>query len=407
MYSRFVFLLVSLFIAIAPAFAYDWNHEAAQTFDGNLVERRASIQGMSINCFYREACDENFASGTLRDFFAPFESQLQVSDSNAALFSYDELFLLYAVSAQFYRDKSAAWEGLVQLMENADAIRDSLSHRNNPFAGDSAFAETFALHVNYQEVEDGFSELDVSRELKEAFRVVLEAVVVRYSRSRLVEMEKNSHDGSKYGVSYQFLEKARDRFFSRYPQSRYTGLILGYIPEAYAQESLARMMSEKKWFMFSILRLVAYSRKRVSTSSKRRVLRGETVTFKKPSAIRMERRSTTSSPSSTTFTHPFGNGITFETRASTPTLYRSSIGFFSSSSDTSLWATRTISLLWFSAYSRAWSDISRPTRMRRVVCGKTTASLKGSRGNFFEKSIAIHRKDSILEIFQVGISFFI
>ena len=252
MYSRFVFLLVSLLIAIAPAFAYDWNHEAAQTFDGNLVERRTSIQGMSINCFYREACDENFASGTLRDFFAPFESQLQVSDSNATLFSYDELFLLYAVSAQFYRDKSAAWEGLVQLMENADAIRDSLSHRNNPFAGDSAFAETFALHVNYQEVEDGFSELDVSRELKEAFRVVLEALVVKYSRSRLFEMEKNSHDGSEYGVSCQFLEKARDMFLSRYPQNRYAGLIRGYVPDGYAQESLAKITSEKKWFMFSM-----------------------------------------------------------------------------------------------------------------------------------------------------------
>jgi hypothetical protein len=252
MYSRFVFLLVSLFIAIAPAFAYDWDHEAGTAFGGKLVERRSSIQGMSINCLNREACKGNFASGTMRDFFVPLESQLLASDSNATLFSYDELFLLYAVSAQFYRDKSAAWDSLVRLMENADAVRDSLSRRNNPFAKDSTFAETFAQLLNYQDVEDGFSELDVSRELKEAFRVVLEAVVVGYSRSRLVEMEKNSHDGSKYGVSYQFLEKARDRFFSRYPQSRYTGLILGYIPEAYAQESLARMMSEKKWFMFSM-----------------------------------------------------------------------------------------------------------------------------------------------------------
>ena len=72
---------------------------------------------------------------------------------------------------------------------------------------------------------------------------------------------------------------------------------------------------------------VAYSRNFESTSSKSFVLesslmeflRGDTVTFKNPFSINMERRSTTCSPSSTTFTQPFGKGVTLDTRAITPT----------------------------------------------------------------------------------------
>ena len=35
--------------------------------------------------------------------------------------------------------------------------------------------------------------------------------------------------------------------------------------------------------------------------------------------------------------------------------------------------------------------------MRRVVCGNTTASLRGSNGYVFEVSKAIHYKDSIFK----------
>lgn len=252
MLRRFVFLLFALFLAAVPSLAYDWNHATDGNFGGDLVERRGALQSSAMNCYHREACSGNFASGTLLDFFAPLEQQLLASDSNAVLFSYDELFLLYAASAQFYRDKALAWAGLVGLMENAAAVRDSLSRRNNPFAKDSAFAEALALIVNYQEIEDGFSALDVPRELKAAFRIVLEALVVKYSRSRLFEMSKNNHEGSSFGVSYEFIEGERDRFLVRYPQSRYADLIYGYIPEGYAQEAHAEIMSEPKWLIFSM-----------------------------------------------------------------------------------------------------------------------------------------------------------
>jgi hypothetical protein len=245
--------VLTVSMALAPCFAYKWDHaEEEASREGNLVKDRAAILEKSINCFSEIGCYGQFASGSLRDFFSSFESELLSKDSNATLFSYDELFLMYAVSAQFYGDKSAAWAGLVGLMENALSIKDSLSRRNNPFAQDSAFAQSLALLANYTGVEDGFVELDVPRELKDAFRIVFEAIIVKHSRSRLVDIQRDSHGKSEFGLSYDFMEKACDRFFARYPQSAYGELIREYVPEGYAQANMDARRAEKKWFMFSM-----------------------------------------------------------------------------------------------------------------------------------------------------------
>lgn len=245
-------LLLAVLAAVLPSFAYDWESPSDVVFSSRSLEQRTSILQTQEKCIQRDECGGDSTSKTLREAFAGLESALIAEDPNAVLFTYDELFLLYAYSAQVSQDKSASWAELVRLLEHSRAIKDSLAHRNYPFAKDSTLTNYLIESIDYHLVEFEFSLLDVPRELKESFRIVLEAILVSNSLAMACEMGQNSHGTSMYGASVEFMETARNRFLKRYPQSEYGTLVLEYVPEGFALREKRNVAAESKWLAFSM-----------------------------------------------------------------------------------------------------------------------------------------------------------
>ena len=245
-------LFLAVLAAILPSFAYDWDSPSDVVFSPKSLEQRTSILQTQEKCIRSGECLGDSASKTLRDAFTGLESTIVAEDSHATLFSYDELFLLYVYSAQVSLDKSASWKELVRLLEHSRSIKDSLAHRNYPFAKDSTLVDFLIDSIDYHQAEFEFSLLDVPRELKESFRIVLEAILVSNSLAKACEIGQNSHGTSMYGASVEFMETARDRFLRRYPQSEYGVLVREYVPEGFAAREKRNVASEQKWLAFSM-----------------------------------------------------------------------------------------------------------------------------------------------------------